>query len=74
MIIQLVRQQHKFLTYFALTFYYFRIKETGQKVSPPIPMITCPKKLWGRTFIESYKTKQIMELEESTKILIEYEI
>ena len=83
MIIQLIKQTRRFgfwdlngeyIPGEGYNIYFFGVKETGQKISPPEPMSKCPRKLWGRSFIEAFQTNQSIEINDATKIICEYEV
>lgn len=74
MTIQLIKQRKEFLRV-SISIYYFRIKETGQRIFPShIIMLKCPRKLIGIGTVLKYRTNIIIDITDSTTILTEYEL
>lgn len=74
MTIQLIKQS-KVLLNVSVSIYYFRIKETGQRIFPyHIIMFKCPRKLIGIGTVLKYQTNLVVDITDDTTILTEYEL
>ena len=75
MTIQLIKKNTEVFINVFVPIYYFRIKETGQRIFPSHTIILkCPRKLIGIGTVLRYRTNKIIDITDNTTILKEYEL